>query len=378
MRLALLTRRFDPAGGGTERDLMITAGILTRAGHRITIYADEVRASTPGVEVRRIGGAPLPRALALMRFAYAAPAAARRDGADLVLSFARTIGADILRSGGGAHASYVRAARLWRGSLRAGAMRFAPYHRAQMIVERRGFRSPALKCVIAVSNLVRDDLVRSFGISPQRAVTLYNGVDLDRFKRAVSSSTSAEIRMRYGVPAAVPLIVFVGNGFARKGLGALLEAMPGLANDPYLIVAGNDRSRTAYERRAARLGIQRRVIFAGAVRNPEQFFQAADALAFPSLFEPFGNVALEAMACGIPALTSVACGVAELMPPELQSAVVENPADANEVTIRLGAMLAARAALAPIALATARQFTWERHERELLATIESVAREPGS
>jgi UDP-glucose:(heptosyl)LPS alpha-1,3-glucosyltransferase len=145
-----------------------------------------------------------------------------------------------------------------------------------------------------------------------------------------------------------------------------------------MIVAGNDRFRTAYERRAARLGIQRRVIFAGAVRNPEQFFQAADALAFPSLFEPFGNVALEAMACGIPALTSVACGVAELMPPELQSAVVENPADANEVTIRLGAMLAARAALAPIALATARQFTWERHERELLATIEAVAREPGS
>ncbi|MGC1809586.1 MAG: hypothetical protein WA721_06555, partial [Candidatus Binataceae bacterium] len=65
---------------------------------------------------------------------------------------------------------------------------------------------------------------------------------------------------------------------------------------------------------------------------------------------------------------------AELLPPELQSAVVENPADANEVTIRLGAMLAARAALAPIALATARQFTWERHERQLLATIESVAR----
>ncbi|MFZ0660780.1 MAG: glycosyltransferase family 4 protein, partial [Candidatus Binataceae bacterium] len=282
---------------------------------------------------------------------------------------------DILRSGGGAHVSYVRAARLWRGTLRAGAMRLSPYHRAQMIVERLGFRSRALKRVMAVSNLVRDDLVRSFGISPQRVVTLYNGVDLERFKPAATSSTRAEIRMRYGIPAEAVLIAFVGNGFARKGLDALLQAIPGLANDPYLIVVGNDRARAAYERRASRLAMQRRVIFAGRVLKVEEFFQAADAFAFPSLFEPFGNVVLEAMACAVPALTSAACGVAELMPPELQSAVVESPADANEVTIRLGAMLAAREALRPVALAAARQFTWERHERELLAIIDSVGRE---
>ncbi|HUY39254.1 MAG TPA: glycosyltransferase family 4 protein [Candidatus Binataceae bacterium] len=374
MRIALLARRFDPAGGGTERDLMVTAGMLARAGHQITVYADEVRASAAGVEVRRIGASGLPRAIALVRFAYAAPAAARRDGAELVLSFARTIGADILRSGGGAHVSYVRAAGLWRGTIPARAMRLSPYHRAQMIVERKGFHSPALRRVISVSNLVRDDLVRSFGISAQRVVTMYNGVDLERFKPAASPSTRAEIRMRYGIPAGAALIAFVGNGFARKGLGALIEAIAGLANDPYLIVVGSDRARAAYERRAARLGIQRRVIFAGAQPNAEQFYQAADAFAFPSLFEPFGNVALEAMACGIPALTSASCGVAELMPPELQSAVVDNPADANEVTLRLGAMLAAREALGPIALAAARQFTWQRHEHELLAIIESAAR----
>ena len=373
MRIALLARRFDPAGGGTERDLMVTAGMLARAGHQITVYADEVRASAAGVEVRRIGASGLPRSIALVRFAYAAPAAARRDGAELVLSFARTIGADILRSGGGAHVSYVRAARLWRGTIRARAMFLSPYHRAQMIVERMGFRSPALRRVIAVSNLVRDDLVRSFGISAQRVVTMYNGVDLERFTPAASPSTRAEIRMRYGIPAGAALIAFVGNGFARKGLGTLLEAIPGLANDPYLIVVGSDRARAAYERRAARFGIRSRVIFAGAQPNAENFFQAADAFAFPSLFEPFGNVALEAMACGVPALTSASCGVAELMPPELQSAVVENPADANEVTLRLGAVLAARAALGPIALAVARQFTWQRHERELLAIIESAA-----
>lgn len=375
MRVAILSRRFDPTGGGTERDLMVTAAILARAGHKITVYADEIRASASELEVRRVGGAPLPRSIAMARFAYGAPAAARRDGADLVLSFARTIGADILRSGGGAHVSYLRAARLWRGTAGALAMRIAPYHRAQMIVERLGFKAPALRRVVAVSNIVRDDLIATFGIPARRAVTLYNGVDLERFKPAASTAIRSRIRLHYRIPESAPLIVFVGNGFARKGLGPLLKAIPGLANDPYLMVVGNDRAIAASQRLVMRLGIRGRVVFAGAQPNAENFFQAADAFAFPSLFEPFGNVALEAMACGIPALTSAACGVAELMPPELQSTVVQHPADPDEVRTRLGAMLEARAALGPIALAAARQFTWERHARELLAIIESVAGE---
>jgi UDP-glucose:(heptosyl)LPS alpha-1,3-glucosyltransferase len=375
MRIAILSRRFDPAGGGTERDLMVTAAILARAGHKITIYADEIRASASELEIRRVGGAPLPRSIALVRFAYGAPAAARRDGAELVLSFARTIGADILRSGGGAHVSYLRAARRWRGTAGALAMRMAPYHRAQMIVERLGFKAPALRRVIAVSNLVRDDLIATFGIPARRAVTLYNGVDLERFRPAASAAIRSQIRLHYRIPASAPLIVFVGNGFARKGLGPLLKAIPGLPNDPYLMVVGNDRAIAACQRLVMRLGIRSRVVFAGAQPNAENFFQAADAFAFPSLFEPFGNVALEAMACGIPALTSAACGVAELMPPALQSTVVRHPTDPDEVRTRLGAMLEARAALGPIALAAARQFTWERHARELLAIIESVARE---
>jgi len=354
---------------------MVTAAMLARAGQQITVYADEIRAPAPGMDVRRVGLPALPRALALARFAYAAPTVARRDGAELVLSFARTIGADILRSGGGAHVSYLRAARLWRGTAGALAMRLTPYHRVQMLVERLGFKSRKLKRVIAVSNMVRDDLARTFGLAPKRIATLYNGVDHDRFKPAPSPAMRAEVRMRYGIPGSAVLIAFVGNGFARKGLGALLEATSVVTDNPYLIVVGNDRARGSYERRAQKLKIADRVIFAGAQPDAERFLQAADALGFPSLFEPFGNVALEAMACGIPALTSAACGVAELMPPELQPAVVRNPADSDEVTIRLGVMLAAREALAPIALAAARQFTWERHERELIAIIESVAPE---
>ena len=103
MRIAILTRRFDSAGGGTERDLIVTAQGLRAAGHQITIFADEIRGATGDWNVRRVGAGPsLGRALSLMRFAWTAAPAARRAGAELVLSFARCVGADVMRSGGAA------------------------------------------------------------------------------------------------------------------------------------------------------------------------------------------------------------------------------------------------------------------------------------
>jgi UDP-glucose:(heptosyl)LPS alpha-1,3-glucosyltransferase len=376
MRIALLTRRFDPAGGGTERDLMVTAQALREAGHRVTVYAIEVRRPWKDGVVRRLWSPPLSRTLALMRFAYAAPVAARRDGADLVLSFARVVRADILRSGGGAHVSYVRAARQWRGRTGAAAMWISPYHRAQMRIERRGFTDPSLRRVIAVSNLVRDDLVQQFGLPPGKAITVYNGVDLERFRPAADSESRRVLRQALGLDPLAPVVIFVGNGFGRKGLGPMLDAWPALKSSASLMVVGIDRAAASYQRRAQRLGIGDRVLFLGARGDVSDLFHAADVLALPSFFEPFGNVVIEAMACGLPAMTSTHSGVAELMPPELHRFIVTNPSDPREIASRLDALIEARFDLTGVARATAERFTWKRYAEDLIRAIDSSATSP--
>ena len=374
MRIALLTRRFDKTGGGTERDLIVTAGCLRAAGHKITIFADEIRGATGDWDVRRVGAGPrLGRTPSLMRFAWTAAPAARRAGAELVLSFARCVGADVIRSGGGAHASYIRAARKWRGALGAAAMRISPYHQVQMLVERQAFRSPGLKRVIAVSNFVRDDLIREFGLAPKKTVTIYNGVDLDRFRPAADPSERAAIRQKFVVPASARVVAFVGNGFARKGLGFLIEAWPLVAGGAFLLVAGADRAADKFARRAHALNVGARVVFAGPQPNVEAMFHAADAFAMPSLFEPFGNVVMEAMASGLPVMTSAFSGVAELIPPSMRGFRVENPDDVGEIALRLGVLFDAPANLGREARETAEKFTWARYANELNAQIESIA-----
>ncbi len=372
MKLALLTRRFDPQGGGTERDLMVTARYLLEAGHEVTAYASEIRGESSCFPVKRVGTLAPTRTGHLLAFALAAPAAARRDGNDLVISFARTVGADVLRSGGSAHASYVAAARRWRGRISAAAMPLLPYHRAQMMIERMGFRSPRLKLAIAVSNLVRDDLIARFGLDGKRVVTLYNGVDLERFHPAESDARRCRLRADLGMPTHIPLVLFVGNGFGRKGLRFLIEALARLGSNARLVVIGADRADRAYRDLARRLKLAPRVHFVGARSDVENFFEAADAFAMPSLFEPFGNVVMEAMASGLPALTSAQSGVAELMPQAMERYVVPNPADVADMSVRLHEMLEAGADVRAKCREVAEEYSWDRHRDNLLGILRSV------
>ncbi len=373
MRIALVTRRFDPAGGGTERDLTITARLLSRAGHQITIHAAEIRAATSEWPLRQVAAPRLGRALGFLWFARAAGAAARRSGADLVLSFARIADADVLRSGGGAHSSYMRAARQWQSGPARIAMRISPYHRIQVIVERAGFQSPRLQRVIAVSELVRRDLLQTFVLPPARTVTLYNGVDLDRFTPARDTAARAAIRRDLGVSDSRPAVMFVGNGFGRKGLRFLIEAWPAIGNDAQLIVVGSDRVAASYERIARRLGLDRRVSFSGRRTDVDRLMRGADAFALPSLFEPFGNVAMEAMAAGVPVLTSIQSGVAEVIPVPMREFIVNDPTNPGELTLRMNALIATASALRDTAREAAEEFTWDRHARELLAIVEAAA-----
>jgi UDP-glucose:(heptosyl)LPS alpha-1,3-glucosyltransferase len=374
VRIALLTRRFDAAGGGTERDLIITARCLRDAGHAVTIYAEEMRGEAGEWTVQRVGSGGPGRSLSMLRFAFAAAPAARREGTDLVLSFARAAGADILRSGGGAHSSYLRAARKWRGTLGAATMRIRPYHVAQLIAERGAFGSPELKKVLAVSNLVREDLIHEFRLAPSILTTIYNGVDLSRFTPASTSEDRVRVRAQFKLPLEARVVLFVGNGFGRKGLGFLVEAWPRLKTRAHLLVVGADRALGRYQSRAAALGVGDRVAFTGPQPHAESIFRAVDAFALPSMFEPFGNVVLEAMASGLPVMSSGFCGVSEILPASMREFCVSDPTNVSEMANRLDALIEAAPKLRDEARATAEQFTWERYAVELEAMVRTTPR----
>jgi len=106
-------------------------------------------------------------------------------------------------------------------------------------------------------------------------------------------------------------LCFVGSGFERKGLAAAINAIAG--TDRYLIVVGQDKAEKQYQALARSSGCADRIRFCGMQKETLPFYQAADALLLPTLYDPFPNVILEAMACGLPVITSRTCGGAEFI-----------------------------------------------------------------
>lgn len=243
-------------------------------------------------------------------FAVAARECWQQEKFDIVQSHERIAGCDIFRAGDGVH-------RVWleqRARVVSPAQRLltslSPYHRYVMAAEEKMFRSPALKKIICNSLMVKNDIMRCFQVPEEKFAVIYNAIDAQRFRPATLEERQ-QSRTALNLPADAKVFIYVGSGFERKGLKASVTALA--ATDAHLLVVGQDKQQSRYVNLARQLGCENRVHFVGVQHNVTPYYHAADALMLPTLYDPFPNVILEAMACGLPVITSFTCGGAEFI-----------------------------------------------------------------
>jgi glycogen(starch) synthase len=192
--------------------------------------------------------------------------------------------------------------------------------------------------VITCSEYMREEVTRIFELPPDKVETIPNGVDLERFAPSEGAATVRE----HLSPDGARLIVFAGRLEYEKGVQTVLEAMPLIdARVPGVrfAVAGAGTHRDELERRAEDLGFGDRVSFEGFLDEPglRDLYGAADLVIVPSLYEPFGLVALETMACGSPVIVADTGGLREIVHHEING-LRFTPGDAkelSEVAVRL-------------------------------------------
>ncbi|MEJ2693410.1 MAG: glycosyltransferase family 4 protein [Candidatus Thiodiazotropha sp.] len=234
---------------------------------------------------------------------------------DLVQSNERLPGCTLYRAGDGVHAQWLARRASVATSLQRRWLHISRFHRYMVKTEADMFSHPALRRVICISQMVRDDILRHYPVDAGKLRVIINGIDLLRFNPASEPAQRQHLRDELGL-APSPLLLFVGSGFERKGLTQLLHAM---SNDGewHLAVVGRDKHQARYLRLAEHLGLQERVHFTGVVPDVTPYYRCADLLVHPCLYEPFGNVVLEAMACGLGVVTNQYCGAGELIEQEV-------------------------------------------------------------
>jgi len=306
------------------------------------------QAPVTGVTLHTLPLPPLPAAARALAIVISARIATARRRWDVIQSHERTLSQDVYRAGEGCHRAYLAS----EDRPRARGL----YHRIVLTLERRVFvRTPQ---IVAISDAGRREIGSLYGVPAERLTVVYNGVDLERFHPRNRATYRDAARAEAGVPSAAWTVLFVGSGFARKGLATAIDAFAALADrESRLLVVGKGDPR-AYRTIAARAGVDQRVVWLGARPDPERWYAAADLVVLPSRYEPFGNVHLEALASGVPVVASARAGGAEVIADGLNGAVVD-PTDASAVAVALGRFReSSRGDLAEAARRSAEPFTY--------------------
>lgn len=347
LRVLLLTETYQPELGGGERQAALLAQGLHRLGYRVTVLTRRSRQelareeTLDGVRIVRVGPAGPGRRRKWGLLVTALPALLRRArDCDVVLVSGfrilavpallarRLLGTPVVLkadSSGEMSGEYFHA-----GLARVGLAPSSVLVRAALALRNRLFRRA--DAFVAMGEQLRDELLA--GGVPARSVHLIpNGVDTRVFRPASPEERSA-FKARLGLPAG-PVAIYTGRLVSYKGLPLLLGVWRELAREiesATLVLVGEGSGdmhncEPALRDYVARHGLDARVRFTGAVGKVEDWLRAADAFVFPTENEAFGLALVEAMACGLPAVTTAVGGIRDFVTDRV-NAIVIAPGDA--------------------------------------------------
>lgn len=387
MHLALVLQHVDPARGGAETYVADLCRRLVQAGCRVDLHAETWRAeSLPGqVNVVPVVPRGRTRLERLWSFAHESEASLAEGRHDCSVGFINTYAHDVIIPQGG-----VQAASLLANARRrtAPGARLAyvlaksanPKMWLQRAIERKQYDPARGARVVAVSRMVKRDLETFHHVPPHRIHVVHNAIDPDRLKVSQPSATRGPARNRLGFAANDLVALFAGHNYALKGLRPLIEAMGArMKREPasrpiHLIVTGGGDAGP-FRRLAARRGVGPFVHFVGYQDDVRDCYQASDFFAQPTYYDPCSLVVLEALASGLPVITTMQNGASELLTDGREGWILTAPDAQNELATALDAMARdeTRAAMAARAKELGSNQTMEAYTARLIAIFEEAA-----
>ena len=243
--------------------------------------------------------------------------------------------------------------------------KISPKHLLILGLECLIYHRELFRKLIVCSEFEKQEIVHFYRTNPSRIDVLYNGIDEIGIP---TEEARKNARVALGYSEDKNVCLFVGYDLKRKGLIFAIRALMLLPPEYRLLIVGGEDSTGYYAGILTEAGLLNRVRFVGPHRDISQFYNAADIFVFPTLYEPFGTVVVEAMGRGLPVVVSKRAGAAELITPGKEGYLIENPEDHEEIANLIGKIRQQGiACFSGAALKTAGKATWESRAAELMA-----------
>ena len=392
MRIALNFRRIDPSKGGAETYVVDLVHRLIALGHEVRVYGESCvdSALPPGAIFHPVATPGWFRPQQTWNFARnseralkAAEAAGQHDAS---LGLINTWHHDVLIPQGGVHGASLdynarRFQSAWRRAFYRLGKQINPKAWIYHAIEARQYHpQTGAKRVIAVSEMVRGHLAQYHAVAPDRVRVIPNAIDAGRLSLANPASARVELRTELGIPLDAPVALFVGHNYELKGLRPLLHGLRHrLDRDPkakpiHLIACGGGKPKK-FINLARQLGLEGVVHLLGFRPDIRPCFHAADFFASPTYYDPCSLVVFEALACGLPVITTACNGAGEQITQGREGFVIPHPDAFDHLADALDRLTdpTTRRAMAAHAGRLGAEQSIDRHVARLVAVLTEVA-----
>lgn len=378
MKIALVNHSFSLSHGGLERFSVNLATALHQDGHEVHAFAQRFADLPSGVVEHPLVVPRKPSFWRILGFHRIAARALRDQTFEVVYGLARFFPLDIYRMGDGVQKHWMRIRypfALWRWL----NYLINPAHLCNLYLERQILAGGACRRIVTNSRLCQEHAQRYYGVPAERIQVVYNGVNHQSFNPQEMAALRPAARAELGLGEEEIAILHVSNNWKRKGLAVLLQAVAllGLQGaQVHIIVVGRGRPGS-FRKLAARLGLADRLHLVGETAQVQRYYAAGDLMVLPTMYDPFSNVCLEAMACGMPVITTAENGAAELIREGENGYIQQNPLNAGELSRCLGECLERETlrSMGRAAWKTSLPFTREKNMQETMGVFSQVLKE---
>jgi len=356
---------------GVERIMLECANFLAVRGHEVTVYAAEIEYDSldPRIRAELL---PMPDkrfSAPLGLFARAVDKKIRQEHFDAHCTFG------VVCSDGGiewvqsVHKAWLEVSQSTRDLGGRLKQLCNPIHPLLLKQEHHRFAGKNYRRLIALTPRVKDDLERLYGVPSADIEVLPNGFSAGEFNVSTVSQYRERCRRELGYKASDKVIIFVANELERKGFFSLTRAVAMLQNpDLKLLIVGNVDAQKQMNY-LADLGLHNATKFVGQSAQVQKYYAAADLFALPTKYEAWGMVIVEAMACGLPAITSRLAGASVAVTEGVNGFLLDNPSDPQEVSTKIQQALFSFSCDPNHVSASVARFSWDN----ILTEYESIA-----
>ena len=265
---------------------------------------------------------------------------------------------DIYRAGDGVHKIFLSIEK---------KSTFNLLHPVYLLLEKKCFNNS--KKIIVNSKMVKKEIQQIYGVSEKKISVIYNGFN---FQNLDYSDSIRKISKEFDINKSESILLFVGSGFKRKGVTEFLKIISELRDKNFkAFIVGKENNINHYKKLSRDLLIEKKVIFTGPRDDVNHFYNISDIFLFPTHYEPFGNVVLEAMSFGNAVFTTNRAGASEIINPDY---VMSSPDDYSVVK-KIGDLLDNSSRLTEIKvdnIETSKKYSIDRNVSETLKVINEV------